>query len=164
MRSAVFDCFSIRCFAINALMHAPYGAGTKPANVSHVHIDGTLGGNRRCLFTVPYEDIEHVEKFGPAYRFYDLQLVRDALKMPVAIFKGLKRVGEEESLCFVSNPTARFSNTGTEIPVPPGFVFLVFVNDNRLVTNWRFELASRNNPQYPEQFDDRFNVQLWPTT
>src|SRR5688572_27164193 len=87
------------------LMHAPFSPGSRPLTedglhaTELLHVEGFIRPNVRCLYTIQRSLVEHVEQFGPRYRYRDLYLAVDTLKNPLAVFEGLKRIGEEKSIC-----------------------------------------------------------------
>jgi hypothetical protein len=108
----------------------------------HKKIDSTakrgMGAARELAYTVPW-----------------------ALLHPTAIFRGLREEGEADWLCYVSVPSQAYDyRTGSLVPAWRGEVFLVFVNDDRIIYHWRWEKADPNNNRLPENSETRFDVKV----
>jgi hypothetical protein len=96
----------------------------------------------------------------------------EALKNPNAIFEGL-RFDEDELrscsspgwLCYAYHPARKYNNEGQTLATPKGRIFLVFVNDDRVVYNWTWENADENalaNGKYlPADYENRFSRQVY---
>jgi hypothetical protein len=54
----------------------------------------------------------------------------------------------------------RFRQDGSEAPPWPGQVFLVFVNDEGVAYNWRWEKSDPSDPYVPEGHSERFRKRL----
>lgn len=55
-------------------------------------------------FFISVAQVSHLETSGPECRFYELRSVESVLRAPVRIYKGLKRDGKGEALCYVGRP------------------------------------------------------------
>jgi hypothetical protein len=51
---------------------------------------------------------------------------------------------------------------GLEANPDPGRVFLVFVNDEGIAYNWRWEIADPENVNLPREYATRFKVTVYP--
>ena len=70
---------------------------------------------------------------------------------------------EEEWLCYAGTPeTAYDHRRGDARPAWEGEVFLVFVNDDRIVYNWRWEKADSRYRDRPLNFEQRFTQRVYP--
>lgn len=88
-------------------------------------------------------------------------LVEYCLKHPTAIFEGLRRDEDEDCRgvgwrCYCGTPNCAYASDGKETNPPRGKVFLVFVNDEGVAYNWRWDLADAENNRLPEHYDIRF--------
>ena len=87
----------------------------------------------------------------------------DTLNGPDAIFQGLKRFGQDESLCYTSSPDKRWSADGVEEEVPMDEIFLVFVKPENglIVFDWEFRRGAPGKLGHPLGWDTDFNECLW---
>ena len=84
-----------------------------------------------------------------------------ALLNPTAIFRGVREEGERNWLCYVSRPAHAYDyRTGDSRIAWPGQVFLVFVTDDRIIYNWRWEKADAEDPSVPEGYASRFEERV----
>jgi hypothetical protein len=84
-----------------------------------------------------------------------------ALQNPTAIFRGVREEGEASWLCYVSRPTRVYDHRTGELRQPwSGQVFLVFVNNDRIIYNWRWEKADAADPNLPENAAVRFEERV----
>lgn len=67
-------------------------------------------------------------------------------------------------VCYSGKPTCRYTDQGAKIPPIPDFVFLVYVNPQDRLFEWRWEKEDPNVPGYPIRWDDseRFKGKIWP--
>jgi len=94
------------------------------------------------------EKVQRFLKYGPAHKFYEAQwCVRSTLCDPHAIL----RYNEDEwrGYCYARSEEMRYTNSGSRVPVEPGFVFLVFVTEEMRVIEWGFEYAKRDDRDLP---------------
>ena len=87
------------------------------------------------------------------------------LQKPTAIFEGLKSDEDEDRRgvgwrCYCGVPPVAYRTDGSERPPWPGQVFLVFVNDERVAYNWRWEMADSEDPNLPVKHMERFKRRL----
>jgi hypothetical protein len=117
--------------------------------------DGT--GSRE--FFVSKQQIEHVLKYGPESKFYELFSVSDTLKCPSIIAEGLKREGYENALCYIAKPK-RYGD-GWNSPASPKMVFLVCMTDEFKVFEWRWEPEDADRLNCPKNAKQRFTKIKW---
>ena len=92
-------------------------------------------------------------------------LVPKILQAPTAIFEGLREDEDEDRRgvgwrCYCGIPDRAYHSDGTERPPYPGQVYLVFVNEDRVAYNWRWEKADADDPKLPVNHDTRFKTRL----
>jgi len=92
-------------------------------------------------------------------------IVPGILQKPSAIFEGLRRDEDEDRSgfgwrCYCGIPERAFRADGSEAPPYPGQVYLVFVNDERIAYNWRWERAAPDDPGAPVGYEERFRKRL----
>jgi len=75
--------------------------------------------------------------------------------------RAIRDDGEDDWLCYVSIPIhAYHSISGNERGPWPGEVFLVFINGEGVVYNWRWEACDTDQPHLPENWQVRFRTKL----
>lgn len=57
-------------------------------------------------------------------------------------------------------PPHSYRADGTQAPPYPGQVFLVFVNDEKVAYNWRWEKSDPQDPDLPQGWQERFKQRL----
>lgn len=92
-------------------------------------------------------------------------LVPEVLQNPTAVFEGLRREQDDDPWgcgwrCYCGIPSRRFTKDGREADPYPNQVFLVFVNDESVAYNWRWEKASQEDPELPANHEARFRRRL----
>lgn len=76
-------------------------------------------------------------------------VVPEVLTNPKAIFEGLRRDEDEKYdndysigwLCYVGIPSLAYCSDGREVESWENEMFLVYINDEKVVYNWRWEKA-----------------------
>ena len=85
-------------------------------------------------------------------------VVSEVLRTPRRIYEGLRWEGDldaprepDEWLCYVGRPSADFRTPDSQDASPPrpDRLFLVFVNEERVAYNWRWEQAAENSEDEP---------------
>ena len=120
-------------------------------------------GHGRQEFRIPNSLVEHVQRYGPPYKFHELKLVKEVLELPTVVFEGL-REEQEEGLCYAGIPSGSYTNLGRKKPPLNGKAFLVFLDEEGKVFQWRWEEADPRREGYPENWKERFENQKWPKT
>ena len=87
------------------------------------------------------------------------------LQNPAAIFEGLRRDEDEDRRGFgwrgyCGIPDCAYHLDGSKRPTYPNQVYLVFVNDENVAYNWRWEPADPDDPKLPVGHKDRFKKRL----
>jgi len=93
-------------------------------------------------------------------------IVPHILRHPTAVFEGLRRDEDEDRLgygwrCYCGRPVQSYRADGTEQNPYPGQVYLVFVNDERIAYNWRWETADAEDFNLPMEYATRFARRLF---
>lgn len=120
-------------------------------------------GHGRQEFRIPNSLIEHVQRYGPPHKFHELKLVKEVLELPTVVLEGL-REEQEEGLCYAGIPSGSYTNQGRKKPPLKGKTFLVFLDQDGKVFQWRWEEADPERKAYPENWRERFRSQKWPKT
>jgi hypothetical protein len=118
--------------------------------------------NNAKEFYIADSKIEHLLKYGPTSRYYGILSAGQVLKNPKIVFKGLKRDGKENALCYVGKPS-RFGENW-HAPGPSGMVFLVCITDHDVVFEWRWEKEDKAAPNMPEDCARRFETTIWTSS
>src|SRR5688572_27685282 len=73
--------------------------------------------------------VESLVKIGPAEKLRNLELVKEVLAEPLAVFEGLRK-GLEKGRCYLGQPPRHFvGEAATEVVASrPGFFFMVCVD------------------------------------
>ena len=87
------------------------------------------------------------------------------LQQPTAVFEGLRWDEDEDQKgfgwrCYCGIPEHAYHSDGAERSAYPGQVYLVFVNDERVAYNWRWEKADPDDPKLPQDHGTRFRKKL----
>jgi hypothetical protein len=105
-------------------------------------------------------------KLGPAALLEARHLLPQALQAPTVIFQGLRWEGDEDKdrpgwRCYVSKLKFMYDKRGDVVASDPTEVFLVFVNDQMIAYNWRWEAADQDDPEIPINSGSRFHEKIY---
>ena len=101
---------------------------------------------------------------GLKARFARIKLIPEVVKDPIIVLEGWKREGYDKALIYVGKPNHDFRSPEIELPQPPGMLFLVFATpETYIISDWRWEVASAEDPNLPEESANRCEKVLWPT-
>jgi len=115
-------------------------------------------------FKISERRLQNVLKGATHHKFLDAYLIKEVMESPILIFKGLERTNQWKGLCYIGKPENRYHDQNTTTPFPPGFLFMVFIDENSIIFDWRVEKCDPVNHKYPEKAQSRFSEQLWPTS
>jgi len=92
-------------------------------------------------------------------------IVPAVLQTPTSIFEGLRRDEDEDRWgygwrCYCGLPEQAFLADVTKIPPYRGQVYVVFLNDERVAYNWRWEKADPDDIRLPVDHETRFKQRL----
>jgi hypothetical protein len=92
-------------------------------------------------------------------------IVPAILQRPTAVFEGLRRDEDEDPRgvgwrCYCGIPVSSYRRDGTEAAPYPNQVYLVFVNEEGVAYNWRWEKADADKPTLPIDYQSRFKKQM----
>lgn len=118
-----------------------------------------------CSVQISYDRMQAVGRRSMGHAKECAYIVPMILQEPTAIFEGLRRDEDEDRWgygwrCYCGVPRRAFGQDGTECPPYAGQVYLVFVNDERVAYNWRWEKADPDEPRLPINHQDRFKRRL----
>jgi hypothetical protein len=123
--------------------------------------DGTLS----CEVLISYDRMQAVARRSLGHAKECGLIVPAILQTPTAIFEGLRRDEDEDRWgfgwrCYCGVPEHSYRQDGAEGKSYPGQVYLVFVNDERVAYNWRWERADPDDPKLPLGHETRFKRRL----
>ncbi len=120
-----------------------------------------------CEVMISYDRMQAVSSRSTGQIMECSDIVPMILQHPTAIFEGLRWDQDEDQdrrgvgwRCYCGIPDHAYRMDGTPIPPYRGQVYLVFVNDERVAYNWRWEKASPDDPRRPVDHETRFREQL----
>lgn len=124
-------------------------------------VDGKLS----CEILVSYDRMQAVARRSLGHAKECGLIVPAILQCPTAIFEGLRHDEDEDRRgfgwrCYCGIPDQSYRADGTEARPYPGQVYLVFVNDERVAYNWRWETADPDNGKLPINHASRFQKRL----
>lgn len=119
--------------------------------------DGTL----TCEVQISFERMHVVGRRSLGQAKECGYIVPKILEGPTAIFEGLRRDEDEDRLgtgwrCYCGQPECSYRADGSTAPPYTGQVYLVFVNDEHVAYNWRWEKADPDNSKLPIGHETRF--------
>jgi hypothetical protein len=114
---------------------------------------------------ISYERMQTVGKRSMGHAKECGIIVPMILKNPTAIFEGLTKEEDEDRRgygwrCYCGIPDESYHTDGTAGRPYPGQVYLVFLNDEHVAYNWRWEKADPDNPNFPIGHATRFRKHL----
>lgn len=111
---------------------------------------------------------------GQIFKVKELAItVAQTILKPIQVCSGLRddftpTEQSDEWLCYISKPGIRFVHVvgkpgkpNEAYPQPTDRLFMVFVNEKRVIYNWRWEMADHQNPNCPIDDELRFDQVLW---
>ena len=119
----------------------------------------------KCEVLISYDRMQVVARRSMGHAKECGHIVPQILQQPTAIFEGL-RLDEDEDRqgygwrCYCGIPEHAYHSDGSERPPYPDQVYLVFVNDEHVAYNWRWERADPDDPRLPESHQQRFKRKL----
>lgn len=116
---------------------------------------------KSCEVMISFDRMQAVARRGMNHAKECAFLVPFALQSPTAIFEGIRTDEDEDRhgvgwRCYCCVPDHSYRQDGTKGPSYRNQVFLVFVNENGIAYNWRWEKADPDNPSLPVGHADRF--------
>ncbi len=123
------------------------------------------GDGTKCDVLVSHARMQAVGRRSMAHAKECAFIVPMILQQPKAIFEGLRQDEDEDRQgvgwrCYCGIPEHAYRSDGTQREPFPGQAYLVFVNDEHVAYNWRWEKADPNNPGLPDKHDERFKKRV----
>lgn len=121
--------------------------------------------NATCEVFVSYDRMQAVGRRSMGHAKECGYTVPEILQHPTAVFEGLRRDEDEDRgaggwRCYCGVPSHAYRTDGTATRPYPEQVYLVFVNDEGVVYNWRWERANPEDPLLPVDHLTRFKKRL----
>lgn len=122
-------------------------------------------GSLTCEILVSFDRMQAVARRSMGHTKECGLILPQILQTPSAIFEGLRRDEDEDRSgvgwrCYCGIPDHSYRPDGTEARPYPNQVFLVFVNEERVAYNWRWEKADPDDARVPLDHAIRFKKQL----
>lgn len=126
-------------------------------------IDPVTG--KQTKIQLSYDKLKSLKTTGIGRILEASSVLPQVLIRPSAVFEGLTREQEQDRRghgwrCYCGTPDHCFEDDGKQYPAPPGQVFLVFINDDGIAYNWRWEKADGANAGLPIGYATRFQRRL----
>jgi hypothetical protein len=123
--------------------------------------DGTLS----CEIQISFDRMQAVGRCSMGHAKECGIILPTILQKPTAIFEGLRSDEDEDRWgygwrCYCGIPEQSFRPDGSSARPYPGQVYLVFVNDEKVAYNWRWEKADPDDPRLPVDHETRFKQRL----
>jgi len=123
--------------------------------------DGTLSAE----VLVSYDPTQAVARRSLGHARECGLIVPAVLQKPAAIFEGLRSDEDEDPRgygwrCYCGLPEKSYRADGAAAPPYRGQVYLVFIDDEGVAYNWRWERADHDNPTVPLNHATRFKQRL----
>jgi hypothetical protein len=118
-----------------------------------------------CEIQISFERMQAVGRRSMGHAKEAAYLLPLVLHSPTAVFEGLRRDEDEDRQgygwrCYCGVPDRAYQSDGSQRPPYRGQVYLVFVNDEGVAYNWRWENADPDHPGLPENHSVRFQHRL----
>lgn len=139
-----------------------------PANLLPVG-PGVLPDSTEASFFVVKSEYERLGEFGPQEKYDDARFLEEAVREPDAIFSGLRRPNQDESLCYSVQITRDPDDSdGFSASAPRyGFVFLAFVRVAQMgyvIFDWEWRREDDETPGHPANWEKDFKERVWHRT
>jgi hypothetical protein len=129
--------------------------------------EGRLPDGTRVTFYVSKREIDSLRDNGPQEKLELARFLLEAVAEPDAIFTGLRRPNQDESLCYAVRPTRDPDDSDDGCALAPfyGFAFLAFVrvaNMGHVIFDWELREEDPDNPGHPLNWRRDFEGRAWP--
>jgi hypothetical protein len=122
-------------------------------------------GSLSCEILISFDRMQAVGRRSMGHAKECGLIVPMILQRPSAIFEGLRSDQDEDRggygwRCYCGVPEQSYRPDGTPGRPYPGQVYLVFVNDEQVAYNWRWEKADPDDARLPINYATRFKQRL----
>jgi len=126
-------------------------------------VDPRGNGNDKWQLRVKESLRNHCLKRSGADLLTLAHIVPAACGDPTRIYQGVREEGEQEWLCYCSQPLTMYTGRhGKEAKSKENEVFLVYVNADRCVYAFSWEQAEAQNSGVPKDEEKRFQIRVYP--
>jgi hypothetical protein len=114
-----------------------------------------------CIVQISQQRLLTIARWGAWTVEEASEIAPFILQHPAAVFQGLRQDEDEDPRgtgwrCYFGRPTKTVRKDGSEANPDPNQVYLVFVNDEGVAYNWRWEHADPKKPDFPKGYETRF--------
>jgi hypothetical protein len=118
-----------------------------------------------CHIQISYDRMQAVARRSLGQAKECGHIVPSILQHPSAVFEGVRMEADEDRRgagwrCYCGIPTVAYRTDGSERSPWPDQVFVVFVNDEQVAYNWRWEQSDPDDPHMPINHAERFRRRL----
>ncbi len=115
--------------------------------------------------TISFERLHTISQRGMGHTKECCFTVPAILLEPNAIFEGIRSDEDEYHdgngwRCYCGIPRCAYYPDGAERAAYPGKVYLIFINHENVVYNWRWDLMDPDNYELPKNHKIRFEKRL----
>lgn len=124
-------------------------------------------GNAGASFFMDRAVLDVIERDGPEWKFEDARFIPEVVGAPDAIFEGLRRPNQSDSLCYSARPT--FDPDEEESLTLPryGYALVAFVRRGTggyVVFDWEWREEAADAPGHPVNWQADFVRRTWYRT
>ena len=112
--------------------------------------------------TIPHRLILNYYKYYPV-RYENFRAAKHVLNQPLRIFSGVRQFNEG-GWCFTGKPKSWYIKEQIEVPFPENLVFAVYLNPRFVVFECRAEKAADDDPNCPNDWQNRYKGLIWKHT
>ncbi len=126
------------------------------------------------VFRIEMSRLDGIARYHQGEKLNDLFCVNEICRKPDAAFEGIREldaafgdpsqfaeIPDRYGICLVGVPAKRSTSRGI-VPPPKGFTFAVVADCKLLVWNWFWWPVDTGSPHLPENWQTRFDHQIWP--
>lgn len=124
-------------------------------------------GNPGASFFIDRTELDIIQQDGPEWKLEDARFIAEAVQEPDAIFEGLLRPRQENSLCYSVRVTHDPNEPESQALPRYGYVFLVFARlgvGGFVVFDWEWREEDADHPGHPTGWPDDFERRSWLKT
>jgi hypothetical protein len=119
-------------------------------------------GGAKLDAILPARLILNYFKYYPV-RYENLRAAKHVLEYPRRIFTGVRQFNEG-GWCFTGRPHVWYVQEHVQTPFPDNLVFAVYLNSRFVVYECRAERAANDDPNCPEDWQNRYGGLIWKST
>ncbi len=117
------------------------------------------GTQENCVVRISFDRMQAVARRSLAHVKECGNIVPFILQHPTGIFEGLRRDEDKRGYgwrCYCGIPEVAYHSDGTPRSTYPGQIYVVFVNDDGVAYNWRWEKCDPDDFSLPIDYQKRF--------